>query len=562
MVCINSNPSVQCLANVSGISVIDQNRRTANYKPNIWQYDLLEALTTEYAHKKYEKRFNELIEEVKGMFFDTADTLANLELIDNIQKLGLACLFEHEIVEALDFVASNRNPSIEKDLYASALLFTLLRQQGYQVSQDMFIGFMDSSRELMEIGTKSDVKAMLKLFEASHLALESENILDELKEIARRNLKNVSSKLDDASLAKTVSHTLQLPYRLEWYNVKRQICYHEKDTNTKSLSLNRLAKLNFNMVQATHQKELKEISRWWRNLGIAESFTFTRNRIVESYLWAVGVAFEPQNGSLRKWLAKAIKLVLVIDDVYDVYGTLQELEHFTSAVDSWDAEGTQNLPECMKICFQTLYDTTNEIAYEIQKEKGWDSVLPHLQEVWADFCKALLVEAKWYNKSYTPSLQEHLDNGWISSSGPILSLHSLFSVTHGLAGEAFELLESTHDLVYNASLIIRLCNDLGTSAAELERGDAPSSILCLMREKNVSEEVARVHIRSLITNSWKKINYGCAMQSPLLQPFVKCIKNTARVAEFIYQNGDGFGVPDHETRDHVLSLLMEPLPLN
>lgn len=72
---------------------------------------------------------------------------------------------------------------------------------------------------------------------------------------------------------------------------------------------------------------------WWRNLGIAESFTFTRNRIVESYLWAVGVAFEPQNGSLRKWLAKAIKLVLVIDDVYDVYGTLQELEHFTSAVD-------------------------------------------------------------------------------------------------------------------------------------------------------------------------------------------------------------------------------------
>lgn len=129
-------------------------------------------------------------------------------------------------------------------------------------NSDMFIGFVDSSRELMEIGTKSDVKAMLKLFEASHLALESENILDELKEIARRNLKNVSSKLDDTSLAKTVSHTLQLPYRLEWYNVKRQICYHEKDTNTKSLSLNRLAKLNFNMVQATHQKELKEISRY------------------------------------------------------------------------------------------------------------------------------------------------------------------------------------------------------------------------------------------------------------------------------------------------------------
>lgn len=38
------------------------------------------------------------------------------------------------------------------------------------------------------------------------------------------------------------------------------------------------------------------------------------------------------------------------------------------------------LPECMKICFQTLYDTTNDFAFDIQKEKGWNSALPHLQK--------------------------------------------------------------------------------------------------------------------------------------------------------------------------------------
>lgn len=86
---------------------------------------------------------------------------------------------------------------------------------------------------------------------------------------------------------------------------------------------------------------------------------------------------------------------------------------------------------------------------------------------WADFCKALLVEANWYNEKYTPSLQEYLDNAWITSSGPILSLHSLLSVAHGVAHDPIELLESTHDLVYNASLIIRLCNDLGTSAVSI-----------------------------------------------------------------------------------------------
>ena len=72
--------------------------------------------------------------------------------------------------------------------------------------------------------------------------------------------------------------------------------------------------------------------RWWRNLGLAESLSFTRNRIVESYLWAVGVAFEPRNGSLRKWLAKVTKMIIIIDDIYDVYGSLEELEHFTAAV--------------------------------------------------------------------------------------------------------------------------------------------------------------------------------------------------------------------------------------
>jgi hypothetical protein len=43
---------------------------------------------------------------------------------------------------------------------------------------------------------------------------------------------------------------------------------------------------------------------------------------------------------------------------------------------------TQQLPKCMKICFLALYNTTNEIANEIQKEKGCcNPLLPHLKEV-------------------------------------------------------------------------------------------------------------------------------------------------------------------------------------
>lgn len=47
----------------------------------------------------------------------------------------------------------------------------------------------------------------------------------------------------------------------------------------------------------------------------------------------------------------------------------------------WDSRDIQHLPECMKRSFQALYETTNEVANEIQKEKGWNTILPHLRKV-------------------------------------------------------------------------------------------------------------------------------------------------------------------------------------
>lgn len=68
-------------------------------------------------------------------------------------------------------------------------------------------------------------------------------------------------------------------------------------------------------------------------LGISEKLSFSRDRVVESFLYAGGVAYEHEHGSLRKWLSKVIKLVLIIDDLYDIYGCLEDLECFTTVVD-------------------------------------------------------------------------------------------------------------------------------------------------------------------------------------------------------------------------------------
>ncbi|KAK3433313.1 hypothetical protein EUGRSUZ_D00868 [Eucalyptus grandis] len=405
---------------------------------------------------------------------------------------------------------------------------------------------------------------MIELLEASHLALEGENILHEAKAFSTGILRERVSSLDGRLFKRTV-HALELPlhWRVQWFDIKWQISLYEQREDKES-NLLELAKLNFNTVQATHQRDLREISRWWRDLGLMEHVDFTRNRLVESFLCALGLSQETRLSSLEELEC----FILVIDDVYDLYGSLEELECFTSAItrlstmppnlflsslfslfsltgksdaSRWDSEQIQQLPECMKVCFQALDDVIHEIAYDIGKDEDWHRVLPHLAKAWADFCKALLTEAKWDNMGYTPSLEEYLSNAWTSSSGPLIMSHASFSVGHMNLEDVADLLERNKDLIYNVSMIIRLCNDLGTSTAERDRGDAPSSVVCYRREANVPEDVARKHIKELINQAWKSINAHCFgnFETPFVRTFIDATVNAARVAHMLYQLGDG-----------------------
>lgn len=77
--------------------------------------------------------------------------------------------------------------------------------------------------------------------------------------------------------------------------------------------------------------------RWWKGLDFARRLPFARDRVVECFFWIVGVYFEPQYSLARKILTKVIAMTSIIDDIYDVYGTLEELELFTEAIDRFVA---------------------------------------------------------------------------------------------------------------------------------------------------------------------------------------------------------------------------------
>ncbi|KAI4331803.1 hypothetical protein L6164_016758 [Bauhinia variegata] len=537
-----------------------ENRRSANYKPSIWKYNFLQSLTSKYDNEEYGLRLEQQIQGVKGLFVEEKRDLAKLELVDSIQKLGLASHFQREIKEVLDNILTTQssNSSVKEIIYLSSLCFKLLRQHGYKVSTDKLSNFLVENGKVLKNTSEGSVKDILEILECSHLAVEGENVLENAKTLALSSL-NCASERMCGDLLEEVVHSVELPshWRVQWFDIKWYINHYQKQHRMDATLLN-LAKLNFNIVQAKHQDEVKELSRWWKNLGLKEHLNFARDRLVECFMCAVGVASEPKYRSFRKWLTKAINLVLVIDDVYDIYATFEELKQFTIAVEKWDAKEVQQLPEYMRICFQALNDITNETASEIEREKNLDLVLPHLKKVWMDFCKSLYVEAKWYKESYTPSLQEYQSNAWISSSGPIILILALFAIMHEVTEGVGEFLKKNHDLIYNVSLVIRLCNDLGTGVAERERGDAASSIPCYMKEMVVSEEEARNHIKCMIRNAWKKINEECFTKVGSSQQFVSLAANAARVAHTLYQNGDGFGIQDRDIKQQILSLVVEP----
>ncbi|KAJ7942620.1 Farnesene synthase [Quillaja saponaria] len=549
-------------------------RRSANYKPNIWKYNFLQSLTSKYQEEEYRGRFEKLVEDVKGQYDREWGLLPKLEFIDSVHKLGLGSHFHYEIEEALTSI--NSNPIVKEDLYTNALCFRLLRQHGYKVSSaDMLRVVTDENGIFKKSSIEEDIKGVLELFEASHLAFDNESIFDEVKvytmNILKEAFSNSATKIE-SNLLKHVVHALELPShrRVPWFDVRWHINEYGNREHM-NIDLLQLSKLNFNIIQATLQKDLKESCRWWTNQGLKEHMNFARDRLVECFMCSVGLISDPQYGSFRKCLTKVINFILVIDDIYDIYGSIEELKQFTDAVIRWNKSEIEQLPECMEGCFQSLYDVNNDIAHEFEMENTCNHVLPHLKKVvriypssWEDYCKALYVEAKWYSKGYTPSLDEYLSNAWISSAGPVILVHTFIAIIQD-HDEAVtdDQMKDFQDLFYNISLIIRLCNDLGTTVfaqAEQERGDAASSVICCMRDMNVSEEIARNHIKGMIDRAWKSINGKCFTHNqthlvPSLQPFVSIITNASRVAQTLYQHGDGFGDQDKEIREQILSLV-------
>ncbi|KAK7324153.1 hypothetical protein VNO77_27676 [Canavalia gladiata] len=319
------------------------------------------------------------------------------------------------------------------------------------------------------------------------------------------------------------------------------------------------AKLDFNFVQAIYQDELKYTSRWWKKTSLIEKLSFSRDRLMESFIWTVGTNFKPDFGYFRKVMTKINSLVTTIDDVYDIYGTMEELKLFTEAIDRWDLNAMDNLPHYMKICFLALYNFVNDTAFETLQQKGY-YITPYLKKAWTELCKSYYIEAKWYHSGYTPSFQEYIENAWISISAPVVLIHAYFSIPHSLKKEDLVYLKEYASIIRLSAVISRLANDLATYKREKEIGDVPKSIQCYMNENGTSEAEAYEYMKFIMYTTWKKMNKETS-NSPFSRSFIDTVINLARMALCMYQHGDGHTIQDLEIKNHILSLIIQPIPI-
>ncbi|KAF7836507.1 terpene synthase 10-like [Senna tora] len=441
----SSLSKIQCTKSNINVSTTSSPivRRSADFKPTLWTYDYVQSLGSKYKEESYAKQNIELKEEVRMMLDKKKEEepLLQLEFIDVLQRLG----------------------GDEKDVHATSLEFRLLRQHGFNLSTEVFDGFLDEMGNFKKL-LSADIQGVLSLYEASFLTMENESILDKAREFSREILEEhyvTREKKENDFMSLLINHALEVPlhWRMQRWEARWFIKAYETAPNVIP-SLLQFAKLDFNMLQATYLEELKDVLRGWKRIGsLTEKLGFSRDRSLEDFVWSTGFNYLPQDGRLRIGVTKAASLVTQIDDVYDVYGTLDELELFT--------------------------------------------------QFWAELCKSYLVEARWYYNGYKPSLQEYLENAWISASSNVMVVHAYYFLRHPVRKQDLDYFEQDPPIFRYLGLIFRIANDLGTS--KMERGDVPKALQCYMNEFEASEEEGREYLGSMIRQISGSTNMVMAM---------------------------------------------------
>nr|ALO69830.1 putative sesquiterpene synthase [Persicaria minor] len=543
-------------------------RPIASFHPSPWgDYFLKYVPCDQVTQAKMEDEVKKVEEDVKKELRKLAKAVGKplelLNFIDVVERLGVGYRLEQEIEDLVQTIFDNDKFGVhEFDLYHTSLWFRLLRQHGFHVSCDVFGKFKGKNARFKD-SLASDVKGILGLYEASHVRTHGDDTLDEALVFTTTHLKAVVTNQPNHPLVSQVTHALMQPYHKGMPRLESRhfIAFYEKDPYHDKTLL-KFGKLDFNLVQALHKKELKDLSRWWKDLDMHAKMPFpSRDRVPEGYFWTLGPFYEPQFALSRKFFLQVFKVTSIVDDIYDAYGTIDELTAFTKAAERWDHSCLDELPDYMKVSYASLIDTFEEFERDLAPQgRSWS--VKYAREEMIQMCRVYYQEAKWCHEKYSPTCDEYLEKASIVSFGYNLGTVVCFLGMGDVATkEAFEWARGNPKVVRAAGIIGRLMDDIGSHDFEQGRDHVPSAVECYIRQHGVDEVTAQRELGKRVESSWKDISEMMLKPYMMPKPLLTRIPNECRIVDVIYKGEDSYTFSTTTMKKNISHILTDPIPI-
>ncbi|PWA76613.1 E-beta-farnesene synthase 2 [Artemisia annua] len=376
----------------------------------------------------------------------------------------------------------------------------------------------------------NDAQGKLALYKVAYMRVEGEQVRDKALEFTKIHLDIIAKDPScDSSLRTQIQQALKQPLRrsLAWLEALRYIPIYQQETSHNEVLL-KLAKLDFNVLQSMHKKELSQICKWWKDLDMQNKLPYVRDRVIEGYLWILSIYYEPQYSQTRIFLMKTCMWLVVLDDTFDNYGTYEELEIFTQAVERWSISCLDKLPEYMKLVYQELVNSHMEMEELLEKE-GKQYQIHNVREMAKEVVRNYLVEAKWLKEGCIPTLEECISVSMVTSTYGLIIARSYVGRGDIVTEESFKWVSRYPPIVKASCVILRLMDDIVSHKEKQERCHVASSIECYAKESGASEEQACAFISKKVEDGWKVINKESLRPTDVPFFFLLCLQLTLHV---------------------------------
>ncbi|XP_058751576.1 terpene synthase 6, chloroplastic-like [Vicia villosa] len=512
------------------------------------------------------------------------DIYARLYMIDSLERLGINHHFKEEIRSVLDETYRfwlQGDETIFLDPTTCAMAFRMLRLNGYEVSSDPFYRYSEEKFPHSLKGYLKDASAVLELYRASQVIIHpEESVLVKQSSWTRNLLKQDSSDYHlyadklHIYVDNEVNDVLKFPHHANLERVlnRRSVDHYNVDEtrilktsyrswNLANKEILKLAVEDFNLCQSIHGKELKQLSRWVVENKL-DKLEFARQKLAYCYFSSAATSFSPELSDARISWAKNGVLTTVVDDFFDVGSSEEEQLNLIQLVEKWDVDvSTVYCSEAVKIIFSAVRSTICEIG-ENSVERQGRNVKDNVIKIWLDLMRSMYTEAEWLRTKATPTMDDYMQNAYVSFAlGPIV-LPALYLVGPKLSDDAAVNQELNH-LYKTMSICGRLLNDIQGFKRESEEGKLNAVSLHTIHSNGaVTYEDAVDKMKGVIEDKRRELLRLVLKEKGSLVPrdckdlFWKMMK----VLNLFYIKDDGF--TSNEMHSTVNAVLKDPIILD